>query len=135
MERLMLYGLSAYQCVLEFHEIFQAHIGTLGEFPPPDRMALRESLMREELKEFLDEYEAGDYLKAVKELGDLIYVVMGTAVELGLDGDDITNLVHQSNLTKLGEDGKPIFREDGKVMKGPNYRKVTPEMVKAWLEL
>jgi predicted HAD superfamily Cof-like phosphohydrolase len=96
-------------------------------------MNLRFALMEEELKEFRDEWEAGNFYSAVKELADLLYVVNGTAVEMGLDGDDIVNLVHQSNLTKLGEDGKPIFRDDGKVLKGPNYQPVTDEMVEQWL--
>lgn len=55
-------------------------------------------------------------------LGDLIYVIYGFALELGYDLRAVVEEIHASNLTKLGEDGKPILREDGKVLKGPNYR-------------
>lgn len=56
-------------------------------------------------------------------LGDLVYVIYGFALEMGYDLDDVIDEIHASNLTKLGEDGKPIYREDGKVLKGPNYIK------------
>ena len=55
-------------------------------------------------------------------LGDLNYVITGFAVELGIPFDEVCNEIHTSNMTKLGEDGKPIYRDDGKVLKGPNYR-------------
>jgi len=59
----------------------------------------------------------------LKELVDLLYVVYGYANYRGWDIDTAFNRVHSSNMSKLGEDGKPIYREDGKVLKGPNYRK------------
>jgi len=58
----------------------------------------------------------------LKELADLVYVVYGTAVSLGLNLDEALERVHESNMSKLGEDGKPIYREDGKVLKGSNYK-------------
>lgn len=54
-------------------------------------------------------------------LGDLVYVIYGMALEMGYDLRDVIQEIHGSNMTKLGEDGKPIYREDGKVLKGPNY--------------
>ena len=57
-----------------------------------------------------------------KELVDLLYVTIGMAVTFGLPLCEVFERVHQSNMSKLGEDGKPIYREDGKVMKGPNYQ-------------
>ena len=60
--------------------------------------------------------------KLTKEIADNIYVLIGTAVTLGLPLNEVFNRVHASNMSKLGEDGKPIYREDGKVLKGPNYQ-------------
>ncbi len=58
-----------------------------------------------------------------KELADLLYVTYGFAVTFGLPIDEVFERVHRSNMSKLGDDGKPIYREDGKVLKGPNYEK------------
>lgn len=63
----------------------------------------------------------------IKELSDLAYVVDGTFVTAGIDKTAAINRVHESNMSKLGEDGKPIHREDGKVLKGPNYREADME--------
>lgn len=60
--------------------------------------------------------------EVAKELADLLYVVFGAAETFDIDLDVVFNRVHNSNMSKLGEDGKPIYREDGKVMKGPNYK-------------
>ena len=63
-----------------------------------------------------------DKAALTKELADLLYVTIGMAVTFGLPLCEVFERVHQSNMSKLGEDGKPIYREDGKVMKGPNYQ-------------
>ena len=85
-------------------------------------------LVIEEFKEFL---EAEDQLyrdnptvvsEALKELADLVYVCYQYAENMGWFLDEAMNRVHESNMSKLGEDGKPIYREDGKVLKGPNYK-------------
>ena len=60
--------------------------------------------------------------KCLKELADLVYVCYQYAENMGWPLDEALHRVHQSNLSKLGEDGKPIYREDGKVLKGPNYQ-------------
>ena len=81
----------------------------------------------EEFKEFLD--AENQLLKdfkinssdCLKELADLVYVCYQYAENLGWDLDEALDRVHKSNMTKLGSDGKPIYREDGKVLKGPNY--------------
>ena len=85
-------------------------------------------LIVEEFKEFL-EAEATLYLSApqnkancLKELADLVYVCYQYAANLGWDLDEAMHRVHESNMSKLGDDGKPILREDGKVLKGPNYQ-------------
>lgn len=90
-----------------------------GEIRVTDLLDLRDRLIEEEVDEFQDAKTPADLLK---ELCDLLYVTYGFAITFGLDIDTAFERVHQSNLSKLGEDGKPIFREDGKVMKGPNYK-------------
>ena len=92
---------------------------------------MQRSLIVEEFKEFLDAenqlllgltVNAADCLK---ELADLVYVAYQYAENMGWDLDEALNRVHQSNMSKLGEDGNPIYREDGKVLKGPNYQPPT----------
>ena len=89
----------------------------------------RMELISEEFGEALDEYRTDparphsvDPVALTKELADLLYVTIGMAVTFGLPLCEVFERVHQSNMSKLGEDGKPIYREDGKVMKGPNYQ-------------
>jgi len=87
------------------------------------------SLITEEYMEFIEAemmlFRNTDKYKeeALKELADLVYVCYQYAVNMGWDLDRALKLVHKSNLSKLDEDGKPILREDGKVLKGPNYKK------------
>ena len=93
-----------------------------------DLMYLRQELITEEANELYDElpyYKDGPLDKAAltKELADLLYVTYGMAVTFGLPIDEVFERVHRSNMSKLGDDGKPIYREDGKVLKGPNYEK------------
>lgn len=87
---------------------------------------LRYELVDEEFYEFkearFDEGGETPSEEVLKELADLIYVAYGYAAYRGWDLDEAVRRVHQSNMSKLGDDGKPIFREDGKVLKGPNYR-------------
>ena len=92
---------------------------------------MQRSLIVEEFKEFLDAenqlllgltVNAADCLK---ELSDLVYVAYQYAENMGWDLDEALNRVHQSNMSKLGEDGNPIYREDGKVLKGPDYQPPT----------
>jgi len=86
-------------------------------------------LITEEYKEFIDAegmlYRESDRFKeeCLKELADLVYVCYQYAVNMGWDLDRALHLVHLSNLSKLDEDGNPIYREDGKILKGPNYKK------------
>lgn len=83
---------------------------------------LRVSLIEEEAQEFADAVHARDIVETADAIGDLLYVVYGAALAFGIDADAVLAEVHRSNMTKLGEDGKPIYREtDGKVLKGPNF--------------
>jgi len=99
---------------------------------------LRLSLIKEEYKEVkkvLDttrsQYEEIDRSALAKELADLLYVTYGTALVFNIDLDTALLEVHKSNMSKLGDDGKPIRREDGKILKGKNYKE--PDMSKALL--
>ena len=88
---------------------------------------MQRTLIVEEFKEFLDaenQLLLGFTVNAtdcLKELADLVYVCYQYAENLGWDLDEALNRVHRSNMSKLGEDGEPVYREDGKVLKGPNY--------------
>ena len=87
----------------------------------------QKTLIVEEFKEFLEAegmlFRESDELhqNALKELADLVYVCYQYAENMGWFLDEALDRVHKSNMSKLGEDGKPIYREDGKVLKGPNY--------------
>ena len=89
------------------------------------------TLIVEEFKEFLDAENQVllgfpvNCAEALKELADLVYVCYQYAANLGWDLDTALDRVHVSNMSKLGEDGNPIYREDGKVLKGPNYQPPT----------
>lgn len=111
-----------FEAVKEFHTVYGQPVGDKPHFLDEDRMALRKRLIEEEYAEFLEAVEQGDLVNAFKELADLVYVVEGTAVEMGGNLRLVFNEVHLSNMSKLDENGEPIYREDGKVLKGPNYR-------------
>ena len=106
----------------EFREAYQI----VSSLSRPAR-ARQQSLIVEEFKEFL-EAEGMLYLShsankanCLKELADLVYVCYQYAANMGWNLDEAMHRVHESNMSKLGKDGKPIYREDGKVLKGPNY--------------
>jgi len=90
-------------------------------------------LIVEEFKEFLEaegmlfRHGRNQKEECLKELADLVYVCYQYAENMGWFLDEALDRVHQSNMSKLGEDGKPIYREDGKVLKGPNYKPPTLE--------
>lgn len=94
-----------------------------------DVRSVRADLLREEHLEVQDALLLGDREKIARELADLVYVAYGTALVYEIDLDVALFEVHKSNMTKLGEDGKPVLREDGKVLKGPNF--IPPDMKKA----
>ena len=114
---------SPQQQAQEFRAGFQVTNST-----SPASRTMQRTLIVEEFKEFLDaenQLIKGFVVNAtdtLKELADLVYVCYQYAENLGWDLDEALYRVHQSNMSKLGEDGKPIYREDGKVLKGPNYQ-------------
>jgi len=106
---------------------FRAGFQVTNSTSPASR-TLQRTLIVEEFKEFLDAENqlikgyVVNATDALKELADLVYVCYQYAENLGWDLDEALNRVHLSNMSKLGEDGNPIYREDGKVLKGPNYQ-------------
>ena len=112
--------------VKAFHEAFG--LGVRHE-PKADlgseKNLLRYKLMREENEEYLEAAEEGDLEEVADALGDMLYILCGTILEHGMQYkiDEVFEEIQRSNMSKLGADGKPIYREDGKVLKGPNYFK------------
>jgi len=86
---------------------------------------LRFNLMKEENEEYLEAVNNHDIVEIADALGDMLYILCGTILEHGLQHkiEEVFDELQRSNMSKLGEDGKPIYREDGKVMKGPSYFK------------
>ena len=113
--------------VKEFHEAFRLKDKMLDN---PSQISeedwqLRFSLMEEENAEYLEACSKDDIVEIADALGDQLYILCGTILAHGM-GDIIVNIfneIHRSNMSKLDEDGNPIYREDGKIMKGPNYFK------------
>lgn len=113
--------------VKEFHEIFGLKDRILDNPSQisEDDWQLRFSLMEEENAEYLEACSKDDIVEIADALGDQLYILCGTILAHGM-GDIIVNIfneIHRSNMSKLDEDGNPIYREDGKIMKGPNYFK------------
>ena len=112
--------------VKEFHKAFkldyldkpQADLGI-------DKNKLRFNLMKEENEEYFEAANNNDMVEVADALGDMLYILCGTIIEHGMQYkiDEIFSEIQNSNMSKLGADGNPIYREDGKVLKGPNYFK------------
>ena len=120
-----------FDSVREFHETYNLARGSHPALPDEPLRQLRIDLLREEMDEYLQGETNDDIVEIADALADIIYIACGTAVAYGIPLDRVFAEVHRSNMSKLGEDGKPIYREDGKVLKGPNY---TPPDVKGVLE-
>ena len=83
---------------------------------------MQQALIAEEYIEFMEEFMNGTYENELKELADRVYVCFQHAENMEWDLEEALDRVHKSNMSKLGLDGKPIRRADGKVLKGPNYK-------------
>ena len=112
---------SASDMVREFHEVFGHPVADEPGLIPDERAWLRYDLISEELSELFDAILAGDMVAIADALGDLDYVVQGAFLEWGIPELDTVREIHRSNMTKLGADGKPIYKDSGKVAKGPNF--------------
>lgn len=110
-----------FQKVGQFMTSFEQEVLTKATLPSEKVQQLRYELIREELAELKDGINNGDVVEIADALTDLLYVVYGAGHAFGIDLDKTFAEVHRSNMTKLGEDGKPIRREDGKVMKSSRY--------------
>lgn len=122
------------QLVREFHEAFGAPVSEEPRLIPEDRAALRVKLIQEELNEYEEALEKGDLVEAADALGDLLVVVYGSMSEHGFDDEIIRDAIHESNMSKLDENGNPIVSDGtdgyplGKILKGPNYFKPTAKL-------
>ncbi|NJW53708.1 nucleoside triphosphate pyrophosphohydrolase family protein [Salinimicrobium oceani] len=94
------------------------------------KVELRYALMKEENEEYLEAATKGDLVEVADALGDMLYILCGTIIEHGMQHkiEEVFDEIQRSNMSKLGEDGKPVYREDGKVLKGPNYSQ--PDLAK-----
>ena len=113
--------MSNFKDVGTFMETFGQEVKTKPEFPNAETTNLRLELISEELNELYDAMEAKDIVGVADALTDILYVTYGAGHAFGVNLDKCFKEVQRSNMSKLGEDGKPIYREDGKVMKGENY--------------
>lgn len=113
--------MSNFEKVREFHKAMDCPIAKLPTIINIDRAALRSALMHEELAELEDAMNRLDIHGIADGLADLLYVVYGTGHEYGIQLDRVFAEVHRSNMSKLGNDGKPVRRDDGKILKGPNF--------------
>lgn len=112
--------------VTQFHTSFKLGVGestraSLGE----NLNLLRYNLMKEENEEYLEAAQNNDLTEVADALGDMLYILCGTIIEHGLQHkiEEVFDEIQRSNMSKLDDNGEPIYREDGKVMKGPNYFK------------
>ncbi len=106
-----------------FMKTFGQEVKTKAELSNDKINELRVSLINEELEELKKAIEGNDILEVVDALTDILYVTYGAGHAFGINLDKCFNEVQQSNMSKSGSDGKPIYNESGKVMKGPNYFK------------
>jgi predicted HAD superfamily Cof-like phosphohydrolase len=104
-----------------FMETFGQEVKTKPEFPDDETVSLRIELIAEELNELFDACEQKDIVEVADALTDILYVTYGAGHAFGIDLDECFTEVQRSNMSKLGENNKPIYRDDGKILKGPNY--------------
>ena len=112
--------------VHEFHDAFGIKSEDLPTVSIPQQtIVLRHNLMKEENEEYLEAAQNKDMVEVADALGDMLYILCGTILSHGMQHkiSEVFNEIQRSNMSKLGADGKPIYREDGKVLKGPNYFK------------
>mgnify|MGYP006215175003 FL=1 len=112
---------SNFEKVGDFMEAFGQKVEMEPTWPDFDTRELRLELIQEELEELSDAVADRDMIQIADALTDLLYVVYGAGHAFGIDLDECFQEVHSSNMSKLGPNGKPIHREDGKVMKGPGF--------------
>ena len=112
-----------FQKVKNFMETFGQEVKSRPSFSSDKINMLRYNLIKEELEEFKQALDNNDLLEVADALTDILYVTYGAGHAFGINLDACFEEVQNSNMSKLGDDGKPIFNDHGKVMKGPNYFK------------
>ena len=112
-----------FESVKKFMQIFGQEVRTNASFPNDKIIDLRIDLIREELSELKEAIEKKDIKEVADALTDILYFTYGAGHACGIDLDKCFKEVQNSNMSKLDKDGKPIFNDKGKVMKGPNYFK------------
>ena len=112
-----------FESVKKFMQTFGQEVRTKASFPNDKITSLRLSLINEELSELKEAIEKKDINEVADALTDILYVTYGAGHAFGIDLDKCFEEVQNSNMSKLDENGKPIYNESGKVMKGPNYFK------------
>ena len=115
--------MSNFNKVKTFMETFGQEVKTKPSFSTEKINSLRYDLIKEELEELKEAMENKDLLEVADALTDILYVTYGAGHAFGIDLDQCFDEVQNSNMSKLGKDGKPIYNETGKVMKGPKYFK------------
>lgn len=117
--------------VRQFHEAFGVPVLPKPQFPSDERRELRAKILEEEWGEYLEAEATNNFEEVADALGDMAYIIAGTALEYGIPLDRVLDAIHAANMAKLGQDGKPIKREDGKVIKPAGWQ---PPNIKAALE-
>ena len=117
-----------FESVKKFMEPFGQEIREKAGFPNEKITSLRYDLIKEELDELKEAMDNKDIKEVADALTDILYVTYGAGHAFGVDLDKCFEEVQNSNMSKLGSDGKPIYNDKGKVMKGPNYFK--PDLTK-----
>ena len=112
-----------FESVKKFMQTFAQEIRTKASFPDDKIISLRLDLIREELSELEEAIKKKDIKEVADALTDILYVTYGAGHAFGINLDKCFEEVQNSNMSKLGSDGKPIYNEHGKVMKGPDYFK------------
>lgn len=120
------------QLVRQFNSTYEVPTSSVPRLPTESEGTRINNLIHEELMELNEALDTHDLVGIADALADIIYVTAQQAITIGLPIDALLREVQRSNMSKLGEDGKPIFREDGKVLKGPNFSE--PDLLKILLQ-
>lgn len=108
--------------VQEFHDAFGVPVLRVPQLPDVERRELRRRLLLEEFEEYADAEGLNDLAEIADALGDMAYIIAGTALEYGIPLDRVVEAIHAANMAKLGPDGKPLKRADGKVIKPEGWQ-------------
>ena len=127
--------MSNFESVKKFMKTFGQEVKEKAEFPSEKITQLRYDLIKEELDELKIAIHDKDIKEVADALTDILYVTYGAGHSFGIDLDKCFQEVQNSNMSKLGVDGKPIYNENGKVMKGPNYFKPNLNKFVAWWKI